>query len=105
VKRGHTFGRRAVSLVYYLESLKVKQHVSLQEAKEWRAVFWITLAVYIVGMVLFCAFMSADVQPWAGGALKEAVAQKQEVQLPEEEITPDEGKEDEEQPMVAKDIS
>ncbi|XP_031560826.1 uncharacterized transporter slc-17.2-like isoform X2 [Actinia tenebrosa] len=93
---GTTAGFLSPMLVGYITAEK--------KASEWRTVFWITLAVYIVGAVLFCAFMSGEVQPWAGGQLKESAAKKQEVKLPDEEKGYEAAETDEERPTT-KEIS
>lgn len=41
--------------------------LSLQKVEEWRIVFWVTFVIYVVGLLLFCFLMSADLQPWATG--------------------------------------
>ena len=36
-----------------------------QRAQEWRAVFWVTFAVYSIGTLLFCLLVSGEKQEWA----------------------------------------
>lgn len=59
-------------LVYLLTCLFFPSHfnsvfLSHQSAKEWRMVFYINGAIYLVGGTFYVLFASGEKQPWANG--------------------------------------
>ncbi|XP_048584880.1 uncharacterized transporter slc-17.2 [Nematostella vectensis] len=73
-----------------------------KEAREWRTVFWITFFVYLVGAIVFCTFMSGDLQPWAGGSKLPPEEDRQELQLTEDGLFPRADQEEEKVKMAEK---
>ncbi|EDO48724.1 predicted protein, partial [Nematostella vectensis] len=61
----NTLGTTAGFLSPLLVGIVTVNKVTLKGTREWRTVFWITFFVYLVGAIVFCTFMSGDLQPWA----------------------------------------